>query len=40
VRKAIYELRQAPLAWIVKLEAMLGELGFAECATESRLEGG
>jgi hypothetical protein len=28
VRKAIYELRQAPLAWIVKLEAMLGELGL------------
>jgi hypothetical protein len=34
LRKALYRLRQAPWAWNAKLDATMGELGFARYATE------
>ncbi|CAA0840906.1 cysteine-rich RLK (RECEPTOR-like protein kinase) 8, partial [Striga hermonthica] len=37
LRKALYELRQAPRAWNAKLDATLGTLGFTRCATEHAL---
>ena len=32
--KAFYGLRQAPRAWIAKLDATLGELGYTRCVME------
>ena len=37
LRKALYELQQAPRAWNTKLNATLGELGFTWCATRHAL---
>ena len=34
LRKTLYGVRQAPRAWNAKLDVMLGELGFQQCATE------
>jgi hypothetical protein len=37
LHKALYGLWQAPRAWNAKLDASLGELGFARCKTEHGL---
>jgi hypothetical protein len=34
LQKALYGLRQAPWGWNAKLDATMGKLGFARCATE------
>lgn len=37
LRKALYDLRQAPRAWNTKLAESLVSLGFSKCATEHML---
>jgi hypothetical protein len=37
LRKALYDLRQAPRAWNTKLAESLVSLGFSKCATEHTL---
>jgi hypothetical protein len=34
LNKALYRLRQAPRAWIVKLDSSLQDMGFTQCVSE------